>query len=65
MGTPMIPAAGDPFTAAGKARDKRRQRAVAALEDRYRHALMSDDERQELRDEIGLRRTRLDRSSAP
>jgi hypothetical protein len=41
-----LPAAsGDPFKARGG-------RRLSELEDRYRHELMDDDERQELRDAI-------------
>ena len=60
MDTRRIPPAGDPFSAKipSEATDRQSQR-LAELEDRYRHALMDDEERQELRDrvlrlEIGL-----------
>ena len=50
---------GDPFAhrAARDARDARER--LARLRDRYRHELMDDAERQELRDEIGRLRRRL------
>ena len=41
--------AGDPFTAKPPATDEQR---LAELEERYRHELMADEERQELHDEI-------------
>jgi hypothetical protein len=47
--TRRIPPAGDGFYAAAKARDERRLRE---LEERLRHELLGDEERQELRDEI-------------
>jgi hypothetical protein len=45
--------AGDPFVAAAKARKKAtRDHELRTLEERYRHELLSDEERQELRDRI-------------
>jgi hypothetical protein len=47
---------GDPFFAAG---DELIQERLRILEERYRHELLSDEERQELRDRVlRLRRRR-------
>jgi hypothetical protein len=47
--------AGDGFAYAGVAR-RAEEEKQARLEERYRHELMDDEERQELRDEIRRRR---------
>lgn len=44
-----IPPAGDPFTAKTPPTDEKR---LAELEERYRHELLDDEERQQLRDQI-------------
>jgi hypothetical protein len=40
------------------------EKKLAKLEERYRHEITDDEERQELRDEIGRRRARLGGGSA-
>jgi hypothetical protein len=53
-----IPPAGDGFYAAGK-RTTDDQKRLAQLEERYRHELMDDEERQELRDRVVRLRRKL------
>jgi len=57
--TRRIPPAGDPFTAKKPETDQRQR--LARLEDRHRHEIMDDDERQRLRDEILRLRRREER----
>jgi hypothetical protein len=56
--TARIPPAGDPFTAKTPETDQQR---LARLEDRYRHELLDDAERQELRERVLRLRRQLSR----
>jgi hypothetical protein len=60
--TTRIPPAGDPFSAkTPKPAPKPKEKRLRELEDRYRHELMDDEDRQHLRDRVLRLRRRLAR----